>query len=114
MQPASNVEPSMPTPAEANLSAEITIVGFDHPNDTEITLLIVSQDLIVHRTPYVDDCLPDQFLIDDVSRKDHIWHSIIGFATNGDQSRLPGHPPEIQCQRYRHSFQICKIGEILA
>ena len=85
----------MPTPAEANLSGEITIVGFDHPNDTEITLLIVSQVLIVHRTTYFNYCLSGQFLIDDVSRKDHIWHSIIGLAANGDQSRLPGHPPEI-------------------
>ena len=84
----------MPTPAEANLSAEITVVGFDHPNDTEI-ILMVSQVLIIDRTSYFNDCLSGQFLIDDVSRKDHIWHSIIGFATNGDQSRLPGHPPEI-------------------
>ena len=104
----------MPTPAEANLSAEITIVGFDHPNDTEITLLTLSQVLIVDRTPYLNDCLPGQLLTDDVSRKDYIWRSFIGVAPNGDQSRLLGHPPEIQCQRYRHSLQICKIGEILA
>lgn len=104
----------MPTPAEANLSAEITIVGFNHPNGTEITLLRLLQALVVHKTLYSNDSLPDQCLIDDVPRQDHIWRGIIGYATNGDQSRLPGYPPEIQCQRYRHSLQICKICEILA
>ncbi len=115
MQSASNVKSTMPTAAEANLSAEITIVGFDHPNDTGITLLRLSQVLVVHTTPSFNDCLPDQFLIDDVSRQNHIWHSRrMGFATNGDQSRLPGHSQEIQRQRYRHSLQICKVCEILA
>ena len=114
MQPASKVKSIMPKSAEAKLSAEIIIVGFNHPNDTDISSLRLSQAVVVHRTPYLNDFLPDQFLIQDVSRQDHIWHGLIGFATNGDQSRLPGHPPDTQCQRYRYSLQICKICEILA